>query len=152
MQNYCSKFDEDVDYEYADYGNVDYAHYAAAASKGLGEDYGHYAAVAAAAGAEGLGEPGASYVGDYSDLFSPAEAKSADIDAGGVTVSPVKPQVITTQSAVAAETPRKQPYSFVTPSVYDMFEGNSLNFRPADDDFDASDPIVGNYDYEALRL
>ena len=60
MQNYCSKFDEDVDYEYADYGNVDYAHYAAAASKGLGEDYGHYAAVAAAAAAVASSAPGAT--------------------------------------------------------------------------------------------
>ena len=135
-----SKFDEDVDYEYADYGNVDYAAFAAAAA-GAGVEPG-----------ASWGEPEASYAGDYSDLFSP-EAKSAD---SAVTVSP-KPQVITTPAA--AETPRysrKQPYSFETPSVYEMFEGNSIDFNPgpADDDFEfeASDPIVGNFDYEALRL
>ena len=130
-----SKFDEDVEYdEYGDYGNVDYAAYAAAA--------------------EGV-ESGAAYAGDYPDLFSAPEAKSADDT--GPTVAP-QPQVITTPAA-AADTPRhhhsrKQPYSFVTPSVYDMFEGNSINFEPADDDFEASDPIMGlgNVDYEALRL
>ena len=129
-----SKFDEDVDYEYEDFGNVDYAAYAAAA-------------------AAAVGEPGGSFAGDYSDLFNP-EAKSAD---SGATVAPnlspnPQPQVITT-SAVA-EAPRKQPYSFETPSVYEMFEGNSLDFKPADDDFDfeASDPIVGNVDYESLRF
>ena len=133
--NPFSKFDEDVDYdEYGDYGNVDYAAYAAAA--------------------EGV-ESGAAFAGDYPDLFSAPEAKSAD---SGPTVAP-QPQVITTPAAAAADTPRhhlsrKQPYSFVTPSVYDMFEGNSINFEPADDDFEASDPIMGlgNVDYEALRL
>ena len=132
-----SKFDEDVDYdEYGDYGNVDYAAYAAAA--------------------EGV-ESGAAFAGDYPDLFSAPEAKSADDS--GPTVAPPQPQVITTPAAAAADTPRhhhsrKQPYSFVTPSVYDMFEGNSINFEPADDDFEASDPIMGlgNVDYEALRL
>ena len=76
----------------------------------------------------------------------------------GATVAPnlsaPQPQVITT-SVVAEETPRKQPYSFETPSVYEMFEGNSLDFKPADDDdfdFEASDPIVGNVDYESLRF
>ena len=130
-----SKFDEDVEYdEYGDYGNVDYAAYAGAA--------------------EGV-DSGASFAGDYPALFSAPEAKSADDT--GPTVAP-QPQVITTPAA-AADTPRhhhsrKQPYSFVTPSVYDMFEGNSINFEPADDDFEASDPIMGlgNVDYEALRL
>lgn len=130
---YHGKFDvdvdEDVDYEYADYGNVDYAAYAAAAA----------------------GEPGASYAGDYSDLFSP-EAKSDSAATVAPNLSP-NPQVITT--AAAAEAPqrhsRKQPYSFVTPSVYEVFDEH---FKPADDDFEfeASDPIVGNFDYEALRL
>ena len=112
-----------------------------------------YAAYAAAAG---VGEHGAAFAGDYPDLFSAPEAKSADNS--GPTVAPPQPQVITTPAA-AADTPRhhhsrKQPYSFVTPSVYDMFEGNSINFEPADDDFEASDPIMGlgNVDYEALRL